>query len=492
MESFGGSIAAFAESIQGVDSSAADNAYYTYRVVDNINNCLGELKDSSLPNSWTKYEDAMTGLGDLIDIFVDSFANLNMDTINVAESALAEIGAVYDLSTSMRGNASVPNASVTSNFKSFCSALTVIAPNIHSFVHQMNSTSSTSISTSVSKLKEIVDLASSVKSVDLSALSTLSSSLSSLSSLDFGSDKFQNGGEQFTKGINSMMNAASKSIMTSGTKMSTAMTKVIDSVGKAAQKQAPKFSATGATYALKLASGLSSNGAKVSSGASTVAASGANAASRYYSNYYKAGANLVSGFARGIRDYTYLSVSASKEMAQKALTAAQRILKEHSPSRAMYQVGAYAGEGFANGLTAYNGISYNAGETIANQAINAMRDAVSSVNAVLASDLDNAPTIRPVMDLSDVQSGMSMIGSIFNSNGLASYSSARGVTRMLNSRMRVADTADVINAVRDLKSSIAERPGNTYQINGITYDDGSNIADAVKTIVHAVTTERRI
>ena len=43
-----------------------------------------------------------------------------------------------------------------------------------------------------------------------------------------------------------------------------------------------------------------------------------------------------------------------------------------------------------------------------------------------------------------------------------------------------------------LKSALAGSSGDTYQINGITYDDGSNISDAVKTIVRAVTTGRRV
>ena len=32
----------------------------------------------------------------------------------------------------------------------------------------------------------------------------------------------------------------------------------------------------------------------------------------------------------------------------------------------------------------------------------------------------------------------------------------------------------------------------TYQINGITYDDGSNISNAVETLVRAARMERRI
>ena len=34
--------------------------------------------------------------------------------------------------------------------------------------------------------------------------------------------------------------------------------------------------------------------------------------------------------------------------------------------------------------------------------------------------------------------------------------------------------------------------GDTYTIDGITYDDGSNISDAIKTLVKATRMERRV
>ena len=51
---------------------------------------------------------------------------------------------------------------------------------------------------------------------------------------------------------------------------------------------------------------------------------------------------------------------------------------------------------------------------------------------------------------------------------------------------------DIVKAVNDLKAAVLDAAGNTYQINGITYDDGSSIGDAVKTLVNAARIERRI
>ena len=495
MASAGYSVQQFCSAVKDVSSTDVVHSAYVFTIMQNIIDA-GDLAvglDSDFYMiDWDAFKAGAANMADGLLTFTNSFSGLTTGDITSAKSAISALKEVFDIAGSFNSSSSLVSTTAVIGFKAFCIALSECGPKIVSFARVMTGTSSSTISTSVSKLKQIIDLASLVKSSDLSALSTLSSSLNSLSSLNFGTSNFQNGGEQFSKGINSMMTAATKSISGSSSKMMSAMTKVVSATAKVAQSQASKFSTIGLTYAIKLAAGLNSGRSRVSSSAATVAASGARGANGYYYSYYNAGAYMVSGFAKGIRDNTYLSVTASKEMALKALNAAKAILKEHSPSRAMYQVGAYAGEGFANGLSAYSNTSCIVGGNVANQAIEAMRGAVSSVNSVLASDLDATPTIRPVMDLSDVQSGMSMIGSIFNSSTLGSYGAARSVNRLMNSRSQYANNNDIVNAVNGLKSALAGSSGDTYQINGITYDDGSNISDAVKTIVRAVTTGRRV
>ena len=54
------------------------------------------------------------------------------------------------------------------------------------------------------------------------------------------------------------------------------------------------------------------------------------------------------------------------------------------------------------------------------------------------------------------------------------------------------NNADIVSALKDLQNSVANSGGNTYTINGITYDDGSNVANAIGTLVRAAKIERRI
>ena len=47
-------------------------------------------------------------------------------------------------------------------------------------------------------------------------------------------------------------------------------------------------------------------------------------------------------------------------------------------------------------------------------------------------------------------------------------------------------------SIKDLKDSLNTNSGASYSINGITYDDESNITSAVETLVKAARMERRI
>jgi CheY-specific phosphatase CheX len=64
------------------------------------------------------------------------------------------------------------------------------------------------------------------------------------------------------------------------------------------------------------------------------------------------------------------------------------------------------------------------------------------------------------------------------------------ISSMMNSGQNGVND-DIISAIKDLGNSLSGKTGDTYQINGITYDDGTNISEAIGTLVRAVRVERR-
>ena len=61
---------------------------------------------------------------------------------------------------------------------------------------------------------------------------------------------------------------------------------------------------------------------------------------------------------------------------------------------------------------------------------------------------------------------------------------------MMNGRQNGGND-DVISAIKDLRTSIENMSGDTYQINGISIDSGQEIQAAFETILRAAKIERR-
>lgn len=211
----------------------------------------------------------------------------------------------------------------------------------------------------------------------------------------------------------------------------------------------------------------------------------------YHTDFYSAGTYLVDGFAQGITDQTFAAEAAASAMASAALEAAKAALDLNSPSKEMYKVGDYSGMGFVNGLIDYTSKAYKAGYGMANKALSGVSNAISRINDVITSDIDTQPTIRPVLDLSDISSGAGAISNMLGLNpSVGMLTNVGAISAMMNRNQNGAND-DVISAINNLGRKLSNASGDTYHIDGITYDDGSTVADAVKTLVRAARIERR-
>ena len=211
----------------------------------------------------------------------------------------------------------------------------------------------------------------------------------------------------------------------------------------------------------------------------------------YHTDFYSAGAYLVEGFAQGITAQTFAAEAAASAMASAALAAAKAALDINSPSEEMYEVGDYSGMGFVNALMDYAAKAYKAGYRMANKALFGVSNAISHINDVITSDIDTQPTIRPVLDLSDISSGVGTISNMLGfSPSIGMLTNVGSISAMMNRNQNGAND-DVISAINNLGRKLSNASGDIYNIDGITYDDSSNIADAVKTLVRAARVERR-
>ena len=121
---------------------------------------------------------------------------------------------------------------------------------------------------------------------------------------------------------------------------------------------------------------------------------------------------------------------ATADAAKQALNAANDTLGIQSPSKEFAKVGRYAMEGFAGGLRQFTGVVVNEVSNVAVTAKESLRSAVSNIVDIVSRNMDITPTIRPVIDLTNINKGLN---SVFNRSQAINVDDIRSKTASISS-----------------------------------------------------------
>lgn len=251
-----------------------------------------------------------------------------------------------------------------------------------------------------------------------------------------------------------------------------------------------RFASAGAKFVSNIGAGIKSGATSAYNAMRTVVSKTLTAVKDKVKDFATAGINAAKGFARGIGEKVDSAVNAAKDLGSKAWKALKHVLDEHSPSKVTGKIGEYFGAGYVNGMASYGAKAY---DTAASLGTAAKKGLASKLANVIDSNIDAQPVITPVLDLSVVKSDAKSIGGMLSANGsVAVNANVNALSATLNGIQNGATNTDVVNAINGLKQAVATASGNVYNVNGVTYDDGSNIVDAVKTLVNATVIEKRL
>ena len=180
-------------------------------------------------------------------------------------------------------------------------------------------------------------------------------------------------------------------------------------------------------------------------------------------------------------------------MAEAAVKAAREALKINSPSKVFKEIGSGIPEGFAIGIGMLGNTVRQSVTDMTSTAIESTKSAMSNVLDALNSDMDSQPTIRPVIDLTDVRSGANSINRLFSgSQTVRVQTNLNAINSMMNRRSQNGVNDDVISAIDKLRKDVGNISTPSYNIGGITYDDGSNVSEAIKALIRFAKIERRV
>lgn len=194
--------------------------------------------------------------------------------------------------------------------------------------------------------------------------------------------------------------------------------------------------------------------------------------SEFIGGFKTAGENLIGGFIQGIKNRKKDVEIAAGDVGGSSVAAANRALRSRSPSREFFDVGENAIMGLANGFSKLSWISSDAAGKVGQDAMASISKAVADISDLISGDMDSSPTIRPVLDMTNVQNG---IDSVFGKGYGLDVSGARG---------KVGNISSLESARRpiDIKPSTPEQ-GDTYYNVEVNNPKPAAAPDSVRNVL---------
>lgn len=371
-----------------------------------------------------------------------------------------------------------------------------IGNSIKTFCDSFDNVDASKVETAINSINKLVNTIKSMDGLNTNGVNTFKGILNSLSGdavnlkgigNSFSDDQIAS----FNSIGSSVVNAIASGMKSKSSEFTSIGHSILSSIKSSLNYNVQQFKTSGETIMSNFVSGIKGSKNTASSAFTSMMAFITMSLKGYYNSFYSIGGYLVTGFANGISANSYKAKAKAKAMAQAAEKAVRKELQVHSPSKKTDKVGQYFDMGFANGIEKKSHLSVQAAKTMAASAIDSTKQTISRLGQMLAMDVDAQPTIRPVMDLSEISSGVSMMNGMLAINPMVGVgSNISAINAMMQNRQN-GTTNDVVSAINDLGKTLGNTRGDTYTINGVTYDDGSNISDAVATLINAAKVGRR-
>jgi hypothetical protein len=180
----------------------------------------------------------------------------------------------------------------------------------------------------------------------------------------------------------------------------TAATNVVVAFINAMAKNQPRVIQAGVDFIISFINGLA---AAIRNNSKAMGDAGANL-----------GSAIVEGIARGIAGGVGRIVTEAKNAAKKALDAAKNFLGIHSPSKEFEKLGAFSAEGLANGIDKMSKLVRISTEDMAKLALSSLSSSLSNMAKLMTDKVDIQPVIRPILDLTDLQSNAGQINRVLS------------------------------------------------------------------------------
>ena len=459
---FGEAMKAYSEAIMGMDSAAITNSATAGKALVELANTIpntgGLVSWFTGDNDLGSFGDSLVQFGSGIKSYSDSISGI--DT-GIMSSVITQVNRLVEMA---KGMAELD----TSGMSGFSTALIQLGNNgIDGFINAFTDASGRVTSAATSMLTTFINAANAQKGNLTSTFTTMMQAV--LTTLTNYQTQFNTAGStlmtKFISGIKSQdgntktaitniisgcitainnkqtqFNTAGANLMIkliAGVKSKdyetrNAFVNILSSCLTAIANKYPEFQNAGMQCMIKFIAGVKEKAEEVKTAFTGNLNASVTAIRDYHDQFKQAGTYLVEGFADGISENTYRAEAKARAMARAAAEAAEDELDEHSPSRVGYHIGDFFGLGFVNAIGTYAVKAYNASAEMADSAKTGLGNAIAKVKDMIDNGVDGQPTIRPILDLSDVEEKSHRLNTLFSRSQALTVSTGIAAARGWN------------------------------------------------------------
>ena len=497
LAAFGPYMAQYANSVAGIDAAAivasAAAAKALVQVAEAIPNEGGMVSWFTGDNDLGEFAEKLVPFGKGLKSYSDAVTGLNAGPISASVTAAKALVQVAD---------AIPNeGGVVSWFTgdndlgSFAKDLVPFGKGLKSYSDAVTGINVGAITVSVTATRQLVGLINSMSNLNTSGVNSFSTAMSTLgkTSIDGFIKAFSGAADKLSSLGEDVFDAIAKGMKSKQNVLESAINPAIKSLMKCFRDKKEDFKITGEKLMTQFINGIKSQGVKTGNALSAPFQASLAKIRGYYKSFYDAGAYISSGLAAGMKSKLASVKSAATQIANEAAKASRAALLVKSPSRIFYAIGEFVVQGFTNALSDGSRSVYKTAAGMADFAKTGFNNAVDKLGSMIDSNIDSQPTIRPIMDLSGVKNGINaMNGMLDTASSVGVMSNINSISSMMSQRNQNGANGDIISELGKLRNALGNiGQSNTYNINGITYDDGSAVSDAISTLVRATLIEGR-
>ena len=475
----GEKLAAFSDAVKGrIDVTSVEAATNAGKMISTLAKTIpNEGGIASLftgDNKLDVFGERLEKYGESLAKFATSIADFDGSRVSDAVNATTQISILID----------TLSETDYSGLDNFLSTSELLGKSIANLCNRITEINGEGIGQGVNAVMRLRDMMASLSNVGTEGINSFVNNMKELgkiSSLNLA-NAISAGEGSVISALTTMLNNMNSTINSNGPTIMNRFKQIMTSSVNTINSYKSKFEKAGKNVIGGLNNGLKSSKNSAVSSIRSSLSKAVSAIRSFYGSFYSAGRYVVDGFANGISANTYKAAAKARAMAKAADTAARNTLDVESPSKVFAKIGYFTVEGFVGSIAKRLNDSKKAGHNLGLSAITGIKSAVSQANAIIQEGVDDAPTIRPVVDLSDVQNGMGLLkqmSNLGNSPFNRTTASLAGSINILGSGKNSLEYSveELKNTVKSYIDAKEEADNNReYVFNANTIIDGEKVA----------------